>query len=197
MAESPLIKGLDELIVHVKRGALDAGYLERNLAELKRLASQTAEALQRTTAENQTLTVFYTLQGRLFENLVPKGVAEAVSEIAVNFLGTEDFALYVRQGDHFVPLAGMGKTFKSAKPFAPGEGTRGALVSKGDASFATGGMVVQACLLNPTGKTVGFIEVGSLLTHKPRLTFEDRELLSMVKTKAGAALALALERHHG
>ena len=192
-----MLRTVDETLALTRTGKLEPSHLEAALLEIRRLATVAAEALTTLECEHHKLAAMYTLQLRLFDDLRPNRVCEAISETAVNFLGTEDFVIFLRAGEEFSPHQGMGPSFTQARAFRFAEGQRGRLAQAGDSTFGHAGTVVQACLASSSGPVLGLIEIGTLLRHKPRLTFDDRELIATLRTRAGAALQLALERSQG
>ena len=195
MADSSLLRALDDALERTRQLPLDGPGIARVLVEARKLAVQEAEALAHAQAEGHNLAMSYTMVQRLFEELTPAKVCEAISEMAVNFIGSEDFVVYVRGGtDDFAPLTGMGRAYTDAAPFRVGHGMRGSVVKSGESVFGQNGQVSQTCMVAPEGTVVGYFEVSSLLRHKPRLTFEDRELISILRQRGGVALTLALER---
>src|SRR4051794_3013749 len=127
MAESPLVRAVDELLGHLKSPKPDPSQLERGLLEVRKLASTVDKALNAAQQESHNLASYYTFEQRLFEHLTQENVLGAVAEMVINFVGSGDFALYARDGQSFLPKHGMGATFERAKTFKLGEGPLGTL----------------------------------------------------------------------
>jgi hypothetical protein len=127
---------------------------------------------------------------QLHGSLEPARVVAAVHETLINLVGTEDFALYLRDGatGRFEPLSSLGS---EGDAFAAGEGARGRAVQEGVIVYGDYAPLVLVPLRARQG-ILGLIEVRSLLPHKGSLHPRDRSLFELFAAHAGLALEGAL-----
>jgi hypothetical protein len=105
--------------------------------------------------------------------------AAAISEIVINVVGSEHFAVFAAEDDgSLAPLASMGMDARDAARLAE----RLAREPRGDAGLAA------RVTLRVGGRTVGEVAVATLLEHKGELDAFDRELLDALSAAAGSAL---------
>ncbi len=199
MAERGLIPIIDEAIAHVRdNDPADRPELTRRLEEIRAVAEKTQGALADAEREVRNLSSLYVMHVRLFEELTSRAVADAVQEIIINFLGSEDFVFYVRDEGRggFVPRAGMGPAKEAALPFVPAKepSPLAAALTSPEPSYSTPGSVAVVSVLGAGGEPVGLLDVKSLMRHKRWLNSRDKELLSILRTQAGMALGISLER---
>ncbi len=136
----------------------------------------------------------YVLVQRLHASLSLVEVLEAASEAITNLIGSEDFAIFVRDSDtqRFEKVVQVGATAASTGPFAEGVGPLGVTAETGQLRF--GNPIVAAVPLFGSRSErgcIGVIAVFSLLQHKQGLTDRDQELLRTLSTNAGVALEAA------
>ncbi|MGQ0508213.1 MAG: hypothetical protein ACT4TC_23185 [Myxococcaceae bacterium] len=196
MAERGLIPSIDRALAYVRDvSPLDAEEMNRRLAEIRSVASKTQAELDEAEREVRNLSNLYVMHVRLFAELTPRSVSDAVQEIIINFLGSEDFAFYVSTPKGFVPTAGMGPALQSATVFHQEADTPLASALTSDKpAYGIPGAVVATSFPETSGKPVGLLEVKTLMRHKRWLNNRDRELISILRTQGGMALGLALER---
>ncbi len=197
MAERGLVTTVDKAIAYARdHDPPDRAELARWLEEVRAAAARTEGALQESEREVRNLSNLYVMHVRLFADLTSKAVAEAVQEIIINFMGSEDFVFYIRQGEALVPRAGQGQAMQQAVPLSSGDGPLQHALLSPEPSYSTHGSVALASFRDGDGKSVGLLDVKTLMRHKRWLNGRDKELLSILRTQAGVALGLALEREH-
>jgi hypothetical protein len=199
MAERGLVPTVDEAIAYARDcDPLDRAELAKRLEEIRALSEKAQASLAESEREVRNLSSLYVMHVRLFEELTSRAVADAVQEIIINFLGSEDFVFYVRDVDRpgFVPRAGMGPAKELARPFTPDSAGAPlvAALSSPEPSYSTPGSVAVLTVLGAGGQPVGLLDVKSLMRHKRWLNSRDKELLSILRTQAGMALGISLER---
>src|SRR5438270_544810 len=111
-AKAPLLRAIDDAIERAKKSHLAPSELEKMLVDLKRLATESMKAREEAEREVKSLTNLYTVHARLLDDPRPEKVCEAVEEIVINLLGSEDFALYLRKDKQFTPQRGQGEAFR-------------------------------------------------------------------------------------
>jgi GAF domain-containing protein len=172
-------------LVRVRRG-LDASELrveelERACAAAEASRVELAKLLVATTALHQTLR--------------RDDVLDALQEILINLIGTEDFAVFEVEPDGELSLAASfggdrDERLATAQPVRDVIATGRARLEPADADGPV------ACLpLAADGRVVGAIAVYTLLPQKPGFEAFDHELFELLATHAATALAAA--RLHG
>ncbi len=196
--KTQLIDAIDALIVRAQaKEPLRAEVLESLLRDLRRLAFDGHRALDDARREAQKLSHLYVIHASLFSDLKPAKVWQALGEIVCNVVGSEDFCLYERKDRAFLPVGGMGPAFAEAAPFDYQKGPLGLAASAAAPTYSEPGWLAVTALVNPNGAVVGLVAIRRLLSHKPRLTFEDREVLAVLREEAGTALWRALGAERG
>jgi GAF domain-containing protein len=167
-------RGLDESETRVEQ-------LERACAAAEAGRAELAKLLVATTALHQTLR--------------RDDVLEALQEILINLIGTEDFAVFEVEPDGELSLAASfggdrDERLTNADPVRD-------VVASGRARLAPAGPGAPiACVpLAADGRVVGAIAVYALLPQKPGFEAFDHELFELRATHAATALAAA--RLHG
>jgi GAF domain-containing protein len=131
---------------------------------------------------------------QLHGSLDPARVITAMHETLINLVGSEDFALYLRDdaSGRFEPLSSLGAEGDS---FISGDGARGRAVEDGVIVYGDYAPVALVPLRARDG-ILGLIEVRSLLPHKGALHARDRALFELFAGHAGLALEGALCAEH-
>ena len=179
---------LERLVGDMRRATSE---LTARLEHAERAERALSEELQATGRAHELFASLYVELERLHRSLKLGDVVAAVHEALINLVGSEDFALFVRDegSGRFRRLSGMGSGLAAAD-FAAGEGrlgeaVQGRLVRWGDPPAA-------APLVDGAGRCVGLIAVLGLLQHKRELERRDRTLIEVLAAHAGVALEAAL-----
>ena len=127
---------------------------------------------------------------QLHGSLEPARVVAAVHETLINLVGSEDFALYLRDDatGHYEPLSSLGM---EGDAFDGGDGARGRAVRDGVIVYGDYAPVALVPLRGRRGN-IGLIEVRSLLPHKGALHPRDHALFELFTAHAGLAIEAAL-----
>jgi len=105
----------------------------------------------------------------------------ALEDVAINVVGTEDFAfLACSASGTMYPIAGMGPAFDAARQ---GPATLAQLLQSGD-------RVVPLCF---GGTVVGALVIRRLLEHRPRLDATDEQVLALVSHFGATAIVAWFE----
>jgi len=192
---------LDEAALLVRRASLDAAQrdseLGRRTAELEQSMREMEQLLARTERQAAQLANLYVATYQLHASLETADVRAAVADIAVNLLGAEAFAIWVRDDEDRLALA-------------PESGTH-CQRTGATATYAGGDSLIDACLVEPRpqfgpregsaaalalpftaqGEVVGVLVVQRFLAHKAGLSAEDHELLDLMGAHAASALLAA------
>ena len=191
---SALLRAIDDAVASVQRGTAAEGLTEA-LNGIRRKAAATERALAEAQREGRALSTLYVVSMRLFQDPEVSKVSDAIAESVINFLGSEDFALFLKQDRGFVRIRGQGPAGDLDSPLTA-KSPLWPVTQQQDATFSLKDWVAVTPLLGHRGTPIGLLAVRRLLPQKPRLGFEDRELVSLLRTRAGIALELAGE-HEG
>lgn len=132
----------------------------------------------------------YVQLAQLHGSLEPARVVAAVHETLINLVGSEDFALYLRDdaSGRYELLSSLGM---EGDAFDAGDGARGRAVKDGVIVYGDYAPVASVPLRGRHG-IIGLIEVRSLLPHKGALHPRDHALFELFAEHAGRALEAAL-----
>jgi hypothetical protein len=151
---------------------------ESLIATNRDLGQQLAEATQSGGALLRTIVAFRLLTEAADEAAVLRGI----TDILVNIIGTEDFAVVMTtEGSETKVVGGMGPRFEKASASSPS--LEGLLFVRD---------VVRPLHLGE--RVVGAIVIGSLLPHRERITAADEQVLALLSSFAATALMAANER---
>jgi hypothetical protein len=135
----------------------------------------------------------FVLLDRLHSSLQVKDVVAAIQEGVINLIGSEDFAIFVRDDNsrRFERLVSTGERAGALQGFVTGEGALGAAAAA--VKIRYGGPVAVVPLMSGrrTG-SVGVVAIAGLLPHKPALTPDDHRLLEVLSRHGGLALEAAI-----
>jgi hypothetical protein len=166
--------------------------LLHDLEHAKREGSTLAEELRVVRLQMETMANLYVQLRRVHSSLRLDEVVDAIEESLINLIGSEDFALFLRNGEgRFELLHAMGAGHSLA-PFADGEGPLGAAVAAGRLVYGNPTAAVPLRSALDAGGCMGLLAVVGLLPHKAALIDVDRALLEVLAEHAGVALEAAL-----
>lgn len=141
----------------------------------------------------------YVASYQLHASFDPSEVIAAISEIVINLIGAEVFALYSYDAPsgRLIPVACEGRPLDSFAVIAVGTGLIGSVVADGTtyvAPQATGGEVPKegepfaVIPLYARGQALGAIALYKLFDQKAGLSELDRQLFGLLESHAAAAL---------
>jgi K+-sensing histidine kinase KdpD len=199
-----LLSENEELRLSLAQLESQAALMRQELEQRQRAQDELAHAVDRIRRESQqyaaqyaevemhnaNLANLYVASYQLHGTLSRASVLEAMQEIIVNLVGSEDFAICEFEDDTLHVLASVGveaDTVQCSTPLV-----RETLES-GKAHIGTPGENAPGeplvCLpLSLDGKTIGVIVIFRLLAHKSQLEALDRELFDLLATHASTAL---------
>ncbi len=172
--------------------------LRRRLADLEVEVGKISDDYVLVQEQSSEMAQLYVSLERLHGGLAREEVLQALQEIVINVVGSEEFAVFERMDDrlalvhHFgvdpVPLRELklgdgviGRTAQRGKPFIAG---RDGPVDAVDAD-------VSACIPLMVGDAVwGVVTIFRLLGHKPGLAESDQVVFELIRSHAGIALSL-------
>ena len=174
--------------------------LDELLQEARRSAHQLADELEQVGAEHDLLSHLFVGVAQLHASLKLSDIVAALAETLINLVGTEDFALFVRDATtgRFEKLWSTGTSAAQLSGFADGQGPLGR-------ALATGGIVYDASGQGMGGAIVtipfagslqpgcfGAVVICSLVAHKAALTERDHHFLATFADHGASALEAAI-----
>lgn len=142
----------------------------------------------------------YVASYALHASFDPKEVVAAISEIVINLIGAEVFALYSFDGENgnLTPVACEGRPLSTFPPIAIGAGVIGSTVAQGtrfvaapvasDVEVRGENDPVVVIPLYVRGSALGAIALFKLFDQKSGLSELDRQLFDLLETHAATAL---------
>ncbi len=166
---------------------------ERLLAEMRLHVGALADQVGEAGRKADLLGKLFVQVERLHQKLDFNDVLEAVHETLVNLIGSEDFAVMVRDEttNTYRVLSSMGMASTQLGEFRLGQGPLGAAAASGQIKYGDPVAVVPLAS-GFDGSSMGVVVVMALLAHKPELTSDDRLQLELLSHHAGVALEAAL-----
>ena len=154
------------------------------------------------------ITNLYVASHQLHSAITPEKVIEAIHDIVINIVGSEEFVILERRGENGVlsHLKSFGVPKEELASLTAGEQgvlrdalARGMTYMRTANGSGTDGVLAQlgqrditACVPLKLGRWVsGLVVIFSLLPQKPRLTQGDEELFDLLSRQAAGALHLS------
>jgi hypothetical protein len=186
--------------------------LRRRVADLEREKAQILERIAQVEAENadfanryveieaenNSLANLYIATYQLHSTLDLPEVLKIVSEIIINLIGGEEFALYLldENAGRLQAVSAEGFSLEQLPTFRLGEDTPGSVASSGEsfyvgqlADFASSFDQPLACIpLKIKERVIGVIAVYKLFTQKTRFADIDYELFTLLAGHAATAI---------
>lgn len=169
--------------------------LLRRLSDVQRENESVAGRFVEIETQNTNLANLYVAGYQLHGSLDREQVLAAIKEIVINLIGSEDFAIFERDGEDRLRMIGWfdePPTVFSEVTF--GEGIIGQVAATGEAFVGNGeqgrSVGMAACVpLQVDGRVTGAIAIFRLLPQKREgLEALDEELLGLLASQAGIAL---------
>jgi GAF domain-containing protein len=172
--------------------------LESRVAALEQGERELAERLVAAERHAGRLMSLYVATYQLHSTLEPREVQATIGDIAVNLLGAERYAVVVRNEERATceVVAGAGITATTGfdgTHYVGGDAAIDATLADGRLRVGPlpGSTVVAVVPLVIHGTVVGAVVLLSLLSHRPPIDDEDRELFDLVSAHAASALLAA------
>lgn len=172
--------------------------LSDKVAKLAQENMELAQRLAELEEMNSAMMNMYVSSYNLHASLDPERVVSIISEIVINFVGAEEFAVLLREEDsgdfHVVAGEGHEKRYKDTKVEA--QGLLGAVVASMEPYVHTEDTppredILAAVPLCVGNRIVGAVVIFRLLQQKTKLAQNDVELLHLLGTHAATALVSA------
>ena len=173
-----------------------ADFLDGRFHEIEEENKDFAQRYVEVEEQNESLANLYVASYNLHSTLDPQEVIGCITEILLNLIGAEEFALYVLDEETgelaLTGYEGDSLTMLHADRMAMGEGLEGMVAASGEAFFAldTGetGEVCACFPLKLKAQVDGVIAIYKLLAHKRQLTELDHHLLELLAGHAATAI---------
>lgn len=170
--------------------------LLRRLSEVQRENESVAGRFVDIETQNTNLANLYVAGYQLHGSLDRPQVLEAIKEIVINLIGSEDFAIFERDGeeDSLRMIGWFDEPPVAFRKVSFGDGIIGQVAATGEPFVANGEQVrsvgMAACVpLQVDGRVTGAIAIFRLLPQKHNgLETLDEELLGLLASQAGIAL---------
>ncbi len=173
----------------------DHNALMRRLSEVQDENESVAGRFLEIETQNTNLANLYVAGYQLHGSLDRDLVLAAIKEIVINLIGSEDFAIFEREGeDRLRMIDWFDEPPQMAREVRFGEGIIGQVAATGEAFVSNGehgrGVGMTACVpLKVDGRVTGAIAIFRLLPQKhDGLEALDEELLGLLASQAGIAL---------
>lgn len=170
--------------------------LDQQLKEIEAENHQFSSKYVEVEERNNNLANLYVASYRLHETLDRNAVLEAILEIIINLVGSEEFVIFERRPDAIeVELAAsFGVEEDKLAEIDPTRGQIAATLKSGTSFFAEPGAadeLVGCVPLRLGSDVVGAVAILSLLEHKDSLEPIDHELFDLLSAHAATALYLS------
>ena len=169
--------------------------LLRRLSEVQRENESVAGRFVEIETQNTNLANLYVAGYQLHGSLDRRQVLDAIKEIVINLIGSEDFAIFERDGEERLKMIDwFDEPPMMFRQVSFGEGIIGRVAATGEAFVANGdqgrSVGMAACVpLQVDGRVTGAIAIFRLLPQKhDGLGALDEELLGLLASQAGIAL---------
>jgi hypothetical protein len=174
--------------------------LQQRIRELELSLGEMEQLLVRTEHQAAQLANLYVATYQLHASLDVGDVRAAIADIAVNLLGAERFAIWLKdENGQLVSApegAGAGDA-AAAAPYAGGDSLIDCCLEQGSLQFGPreGSALLVAVPFTRHSEVVGLLAVTAFLRHKPGLSADDHELLDLMAAHAASALLAARAFH--
>lgn len=165
--------------------------LAAGLDQFRRERDRTSAQIGLIENQNTHLANLYVACYHLLGALDRHGVVEAIKEVLINMVGTEDFAVVELLPDGLAVLGGFGPHGKAEQALTGIPAEASAALAAEQSWFApdpAGGFVACVPLRVGGSRTIGALMIFGLLQQKARIEERDMEMLDLLSTHAANAL---------
>jgi len=148
-------------------------------------------------AQSANLSNLYVASYQLHSSVDREFVLNAIQEIVINLIGSEEVAIFAENGQGKFDLAScFGVEPSLLRPFSLGEGPIGQALARGEVyaenfPISAAGRITACVPLKINDTIIGAIVVFRLLSHKAALERVDHELFDLLAIHASTALYCA------
>jgi hypothetical protein len=168
--------------------------LDELLQEARRSAHALADELEQVGDQHDLISHMFVGITQLHASLRLADIVTALAETLINLVGTEDFALFLRDepAGRFEKLWSTGRNAAHLGAFTAGQGPLGRAVASTDIAYGAGSIATIPLGGSLQPGVFGAVVICSLVAHKPALAARDHQLLSMVADHGARALEAAI-----
>lgn len=185
----------------IARATAQREELTERLAEIEAENRRICDDLVAAQEQSSHLAQLYAALDRIHGSVSRPETLAAMQEIVVNVVGSEEMAVFERQGESVALAQSFGVDPARLRNVRIGEGAIGGAVATGKLYVAGRGAQAGPGEENITAvvpllagrEVVGALVVFRLLGHKPGLDDADRAIFDLLQTHAGVALRLRRE----
>lgn len=185
---------LDETAGELARLRVDRSHVAEQLAAIERESRGIAEQYATAMRQNASLANLYISSHMLHVSLDRGEVLSGISQIIINLVGSEDFAIYEKSGDDDLLRIATSVGESAVSASAPGDATIASLARESRVRLfdRPGHDGLTAFIPLAIGELVtGAIAIFRLLPQKPELQEGDVEIFEMLSAQAAIALYCA------
>ena len=186
---------LSEVEAEKKRQQEELERLRENLKEVEAENQVFADQYVKVEEQNQNMASLYVASLRLHSTLEFENVIEIIKEIIINLIGSEIFAIFLRDpgAGELQAVAGEGMDIPKVPPIKLGVGIAGKAAQSGEHYVAEGPPVNEndpiACVpLKVQDELMGMIAIYKLLSQKSGFEEIDLELFGLLADHAAASI---------
>jgi hypothetical protein len=193
-----LERAVNALEERVKHHAAAESTLLVQIAEMNATGQAFTQRYLEVEQLNSNLANLYVASYRMHGSLEREEVLATLQEILINLIGTEEFAVFEREGDdtNMRCATSFGVDAARVQSLRLGEGRLGMAIARGtpcvaatEPELTSAAHPITACVPLCVGeRVVGAIVVYRLLAHKAALEDTDLELFSLLATHGATAL---------
>jgi hypothetical protein len=168
--------------------------LDELLTEARRSAHELADELEQVGDQHDLLSHLFVGVAQLHASLKLTDIVAALAETLINLVGTEDFALFVRDEatGRYEKLWSVGDNAARLSGFAEGQGSFGRAVETGAIVYDSGSVATIPLPGSLSPGCFAAVVMCRLVAHKPSLTERDHQLLLTFAEHGARALEAAI-----
>jgi len=168
--------------------------LDELLSEARRSADELVEELQQVGDQHDLISHLFVGVAQLHASLKLSDIVAALAETLINLVGSEDFALFVRDEatGQFEKLWSTGANAAHLGSFADGQGTLGRAVATGAIVYDSGSVATIPLAGSLSPGCFGAVVMCRLVAHKHSLTERDHQFLLTFADHGARALEAAI-----
>jgi GAF domain-containing protein len=195
---APPSEELRELKDALARAAGERDELRKRLADLEVEVGKISDDYVLVQEQSSEMAQLYVALERLHGGLSRDETLQALQEVVINVVGSEEFSVFERTGDRLSLIHHFGVDPVPLRELKLGDGVIGRTAERGklfiagrDGPVDAADADVSACIPLMVGDEVwGVLTVFRLLGHKPGIAESDQVIFELIRSHAGIALSL-------
>ena len=169
-------------------------HLDGLFDEARRSAHAIADELEQVGDQHDLISTLFVGVAQLHASLKLTDIVAALAETLINLVGTEDFALFLRDDEsgRFEKLWSTGANAAHLGSFVDGQGAFGRAVASGAIVYDSGSVATIPLAGSLSPGCFGAVVMCRLVGHKPSLTERDHQFLLTFADHGARALEAAI-----